>query len=171
MAATALTYHDPPTLTRNGQGFLPVHMPSFTFEHARWSTTRTEKVEKIAEMWQKNPEMVRIFQDPKFGHMQMVLLRKDQLEALLKVLRDIESGQAAVQYDIQALFNAIGIIQDLVDAQKTALPKELEKPLCKAVNLIVALWGKVSSGILVQAPKRQVTPSPLSEEEQQPLED
>jgi hypothetical protein len=169
--ATALMSHDPPALPGHGQRFLPVHVPSFTFEQARWSTTRTENVEKIAEAWQKNPTLVRIFQDPKFGHMQMALLRKDQLEILLKVLRDIESGQAAVQYDAKALFNAIGIIQDLVDAQKEALPKELEKPLSKAVNLIVALWGKVSSTILVQAPKRQVTPSPLSEEEQQPLED
>jgi len=146
-------------------------VPQFTFEQGRWSTTRTENVEQIAEDWQHNPALVRIFQDPKFGHMQMALLRKDQLEALIKILRDLESGQAAVRYDVQALFDAIGIIQDLVDAQKETLPKELERPLSKAVNLIVNLWGKVSSCILVQAPKRQVTPSPLSEEEQQPLED
>lgn len=171
MATTALTSHDPPALAGYSQRFLPVQVPSFTFEQDRWSTTRTEKVEKIAEAWQNNPGLVRIFQDPKFGHMQMALLRKDQFEALLKVIRDIESGQAAVRYDVQALVDAIGIIQDLVDAQKAALPKELERPLSKAVHLIVTLWGKVSSSILVQAPKRHVAPSPLSEEELQPLED
>ena len=171
MATTALTYHDPPMLPRPGQRFLPVHLPSFTFEQDRWSTTRMEKVETIAEAWQKNPALVRIFQDPKFGHMQMALLRKDQLEILLKVIRDIESGQAAVQYDVQALFDAIGLIQDLVADKKNTLPESLEKPLSKAVNIMVTLWGKVSSSIVVQRPKRQVAPPPLSEEEQQELED
>ncbi len=100
----------------------------------------------------------------------MAMLRKDQLEALIKILRDVASGQAAVQDDVKALFDAIGIVQDLVEAKKQALPADLEKPLSKAVSLIVTLWGKVSSTIHVQAPKRQVRPSPLSEEEKQPLE-
>ena len=72
---------------------------------------------------------------------------------------------------MKALFDAVGIVQDLVESRRKALPSDLEKPLSKAVSLIVNLWGKVSSTIFVQAPKRQVKPSPLSDEEKQPLED
>lgn len=171
MATTALTYQEAPALTRSGKRFLPLRVPQFTFEQGRWSTTRTENVEQIAEVWQNNPALVRTFQDPKFRRMQMVLLRKDQFEALLKVIRDLENGQAAVLYDGQALFDAMGLIRDLVEANKEMLPEKVERPLSKAVNVMVHLWGKVSSSIIVHAPKRQVTPSPLSEEEQQPLED
>lgn len=171
MTTNAITQQVPSLLVRGDQRLLPVRVPQFTFEQQRWSTTRTENVEKIAETWHENPNLVRIFQDPKFGHMQMALLRKDQFEALIKILRDVENGQAAIQFDVAALFDAVGIVQDLVEAKKQALPEELEKPLSKAVSLIVNLWGKISSTIFVQAPKRQVKPSPLSEEEKQPLED
>ena len=171
MTTNAITKQDASTLVRGDQRFLPMRIPQFKFEQQRWATTRTENVEKIAEAWQTNPSLVRIFQDPKFGHMQMAMLRKDQLESLIKIIRDLESGQAAVQFDVKALFDAVGIVQDLVETKKQALPADLEKPLSKAVSLIVNLWGKVSSTVFVQAPKHQVKPSPLSEEEKQPLED
>ncbi len=171
MITNTVTKQDASILVRGDHRFLPIRIPPFKFEQQRWATTRTENVEKIAEAWQTNPSLVRIFQDPKFGHMQMALLRKDQLELLIKIIRDLESGQAAVQLDVKALFDAVGIVQDLVEAKKQSLPADLERPLSKAVSLIVNLWGKVSSTIFVQAPKRQVKPSPLSEEEKQPLED
>jgi hypothetical protein len=171
MTSHAITKQDTTALIRGEQRFLPLRIPKFKFEQERWATSRTENVEKIAEAWQSNPNLVRIFQDPKFGHMQMAMLRKDQLESLIKILRDVEHGQAAVQFDVRALFDAVGIVQDLVEAKRKSLPADLEKPLSKAVNLFVNLWGKVSSTIFVQAPKRQVNPSPLSEEEKQLLED
>ena len=171
MTTNTITNNNAAALIRDEQRFLPLEIPQFTFEQERWSTSRTERVELIAEAWQKNPGLVRVFQDPKFGHMQMALLRKDQLESLIKILRDVKSGQAAVQFDVRALFDAVGIVQDLIEGKKQALPADLEKPLSKAVNLIVTLWGKVSTTVFVQAPKRQVEPSPLSEAEEQPLED
>ena len=171
MTTNAITKQEATGFVRGDQRFLPLPAPQFKFEQRRWSTTRAENVEAIAEAWQENPNLVRIFQDPKFGHMQMALLRKDQLESIIKILRDVENGQAAVQFDVKALFDAIGIVQDLVEAKKQALPADLEKPLSKAVSLIINLWGKVSSTVFVQAPMRQVKPSPLSEEEKQPLED
>ncbi len=171
MSTNAIVNNDPVRLAHGDQALVPLRLPEFTYEQERWATTRTENVEKIAEAWHKNPQLVRIFQDPKFGHMQMALLRKDQLEALIKMLRDIESGQAAIQLDVKALFDAVGIVQDLVEAKKEVLPQDLERPLSKAVSLIVNLWGKVSSTIFVHAPKRQVKPSPLTEEELLPLED
>ncbi len=171
MTSNAITKQDPTTLVRGDQRYLPLKIPQFKFEQERWATSRTENVEKIVEAWQSNPNLVRIFRDPKFGHMQMALLRKDQLELLIKILRDVENGQAAVQFDVKALFDAVGIVQDLVETKRTALPADLEKPLSKAVSLMVNLWGKVSSTVFVQAPKREVKPSPLTEEEMQSLED
>jgi hypothetical protein len=152
------------------RAFLPAKKLDFKFEQDRWSTTRSENVEKIAAAWQENPQLVRVFSDPKFGHMQMALLRKDQLEALIKILHDLEGGQAVIKYDIEALFTAAALVQELVENKLDALPADL-KPLAKAMSLFLNLWGKVSSTILVQAPQRSVQPSPLSKEEQQALED
>lgn len=73
--------------------FPQVRLPRFKFIQDRWSTIRTKNAEHIAEIWQKDPTLVKIFQDPQFGHMQMALLRKDQLEALIKVVRDSENRQ------------------------------------------------------------------------------
>ena len=168
---SATTKQKAGSLVKGEQQFLSLPVPKFKFEQQRWSTTRTENVEKIAEAWQKNPSLVRIFQDPKFGHMQMAMLRKDQLEMLIKLLHDIKSGQAAVQFDVKALFDAVGIVRDLVETKRETLPADLEKPLSKAVNLMVNLWGKVSSTFIVQAPKHKVVPSPLNDDEKQPLED
>ena len=170
MATTALTYPGAPALTRNNQPFLPLRVPQFTFEQGRWSTTRTENVEQIAEAWQNTPTLVRIFQDPKFGHMQMALLRKDQLEALIKILRDLESGQAAILYDVQTVIDAMGVVSDFADTYKKALPKGLKRPLTRIVKMIVRLGSKVSSSIQVQAPQREVA-LPLLSEEERPLED
>lgn len=171
MTTHSIAQNRSPNSTQPARRLLRACVPQFQFEQQRWSTTRTENVEKITETWQENPNLVRVFQDPKFGHMQMALLRKDKLEAMIKLLRDLESGQAAVQHDVAAMFDAVGIVQDLIESKKQALPEELEKPLSKAVRLIVNLWANVSSTIFVHAPTRQVKPSPLSEEEKQPLED
>ena len=47
----------------------------------------------------------------------------------------------------------------------------LREALANAVSVMAKLWGRISSSILVRVPTRKVTPSPLSEEEQEPLED
>ena len=169
MSKSAISKQKDPTLVVSDKAFLAVRIPQFKFDQERWSTTRTENVEKIATAWQENPDLVRIFQDPKFGHMQLAMLRKDQLEALIKILRDMQNGQAAIQLEVSALFDAVGLVKEIVEAHKGALPDDL-KPLSKAVSLVVNLWGKISSTILVQAPKRKVEPSPLSDEEKQMVE-
>lgn len=136
--------------------------PELTFEQDRWSKTRTLNVEEIATTWHNNPNLVRIFADPKFGHMQMALLRKDQLESLIKVLRDIQNGQAAIKYDVQAIFQTVDLIKDVLKNHEI---KEEETSLYKAVNVFVTLWSKISSTVLIRAPIKKVKPSPLSTEE------
>lgn len=155
------------------QTFRRLPVPTLKYEQERWSTTRSQNVAKIAETWRVNPGLVRIFHDPKFGQMQMAMLRKDQLEALLKTVKDLKSGQAAIQLDARALVDAITLVQQLVERESSLHGDDGadEPPLSKAVNLMVHVWGKISSTLLVRAPTRQVQPSPLSEEEKQPLED
>jgi len=172
MTSQAITNHSTAGLpAAKGERFKPLSLPEFKYEPARWSVTRTENVEQVAEAWQKSPNLVRIFQDPKFGSMQMALLRKDQLESLIKALRDWKSGQTAVQVDVETLVEAMGLVKALVEEKKPNMPEEVVTPLTQAVNLMVKLWTKVSSTLLVQSPLREVDPAPLSAEELQPLED
>jgi hypothetical protein len=96
--------------------------------------------------------------------MQMALLRKDQLESLIKILNDLESGQAIIKLDIENLLSAATIVKQIIEKEDN-LPPGL-KPLPQAVNLFLNLWRKVTSTILVQAPARSVAPPPPSEEEQ-----
>ncbi|MBM4252031.1 MAG: hypothetical protein FJ146_08675 [Deltaproteobacteria bacterium] len=162
---------NPGLLTKSERPLTPLSLPEFQYEPARWSVTRTENVEQVAEAWQKSPNLVRIFQDPKFGSMQMALLRKDQLETLIKALRNWKHGQTAMQIDVETLVEAMGLVQTLVAEKKPEMPEEVVTPLTQAVNLMVKLWTKVSSTILVKAPSQVVEPSPLSPEELQQLED
>ena len=161
----------PGLLAKSERPLTPLSLPEFQYEPARWSVSRTENVEQVAEAWQKSPNLVRIFQDPKFGSMQMALLRKDQLETLIKALRDWKHGQTAMQIDVETLVEAMGLVKTLVEEKKPEMPEEVVTPLTQAVNLMVKLWTKVSSTILVKVPSQAVEPSPLSPEELQQLED
>ena len=167
-AMTTSNGHSGAVCEQRGYQRLPV--PELRYEQERWSTTRSENVAKIAETWRENPNLVRVFRDPKFGRMQMAMLRKDQLEALLKVINDLQSGQAAVQLDTEALVQAVSVVQHLARKQASRGDDEGEA-LANAVSVMAKLWGRISSSILVRVPTRKVTPSPLSEEEQEPLED
>ena len=151
--------------------FALIDVPKFKFEQERWSTSRTENVEKIADTWKKNPTLVRIFQDNKFDDMEMALLRKDQLEGLIKTITDLRNSQAAVQYNFQSLFEAFEVVQSLVETNKQELPIQFGKPLVKSIGLMATLWTKMTTKLVVKAPTRQLKPSPLSEEEMMPPED
>ena len=88
----------PGLLAKSERPLTPLSLPEFQYEPARWSVSRTENVEQVAEAWQKSPNLVRIFQDPKFGSMQMALLRKDQLELLIQALRDWKQPDTAARW-------------------------------------------------------------------------
>ena len=153
------------------KGVLPTTLPSLEFEQGRWATARTTNVEKIADTWRKNPNLVKIFRDPKFGRNEMVLMRKNKLEHILKLLHDLQNAQAAVQLNMSTLFHAVDAMQSLVETREKDLPESVRKPMAKMAKLIVNIRSRISAKIVVRSPRRKLQPSPLSKEEQMPLED
>ncbi len=153
------------------RGVLPATLSSLEFEQGRWATARTTNVEKIADTWRKNPNLVRVFRDPKFGRNEMVLMRKDKFEHMFKLLRDLQNAQAAVQLDMSTLFQAVEAMQSLVETRAQELPESVSKPMAKMTKLIVNIRSRIPAKIVVRSPRRKLQPSPLSKEEQMPLED
>lgn len=150
------------------RSWLPAVLPHFEVEQDRWATTRSLNVEKIAETWDKNPDLVRIFQDPKFGGMQMVLLRKDRLEDLIKFQRDVQNGQVAVRHQMQTLVDVLSIVREILEDQEQRehnLSQKLGGSLYKALTTCVRLSGEISSELFVKTPQKSVEPTPLSSEE------
>lgn len=152
-------------------GLVPASIPQFDYEQERWATARSANVEKIAEAWRDNPTLVKVFRDYKFGHNHLVLMRKDKFEHMLKLLHDLQNGQAAVQFDLSMLLGAVGIMESIVEKEKQALPKGFSKPILQTIKHIINIKSSISAKILVRAPRPKIEPSPLSEEEKFPLED
>ena len=153
------------------KGILHATLPSLKFEQGRWATARTTNVEKIADTWRKNPNLVKIFKDPKFGRNEMVLMRKDKFEHMFKLLRDLQNAQAAVQVNMSTLFHAIEAMQSIVETREQELPESVKKPMSKMTKLIVNIRSRIPAKIVVRSPRRKLQPSPLSKEEKTPLED
>ena len=149
---------------------LPAAVPQFEFQQARWATVRTANVEKIAEAWQENPCLVKVFRDPKFGRNHLVMIRKDKFEHMLKLLHDLQNGQAAVQLDMSMLLDAVGIMESIVEKEKQALPEDFSKPILKTIKHIINIKSKISATIFARAPRSKIEPSPLTKEELAPLE-
>ena len=141
---------------------LPVTLPSLEFEQGRWATARTTNVEKIADTWRKNPNLVKVFRDSKFGRNEMVLMRKNKLEHILKLIHDLQNAQAAVQLNMSTLFHAVDAMQSIVETREQELPESVKSPMAKMAKLIVNIRSRIPAKILVRSPRRKLQPSPLS---------
>ncbi len=153
------------------KGVSPATLPSLEFEQGRWATARTTNVEKIADTWRKNPNLVKVFRDSKFGRNEMVLMRKSKLEHILKLLHDLQNAQATVQLDMSTLLHAVDAMQSIIETREQELPESVKKPMSKMAKLIVNIRGRIPAKIVVRSPRRKLRPSSLSKEEQMPLED
>lgn len=137
-------------------------IPSFRYIQARWSTTREKNVTDIAESWSNEPNQVLILSDPKLGENQMVLLRKDMFENLVKLLKDVISGEVQIKTDVQTMLDAIAILKNRVSEQGLDTKDQI---LGNAIQIISRMQGQVNSSLNFTAPFRPVSPGPLSEED------
>ena len=144
-------------------------IPNFRFEKRKWSTARTLNVESVVEHWKENPNSVAVFEDPKVRDMQMVMLRKDHFEPMLKLLHDLQNGQAIIQQDIGTILDAICVAKALAEKQENQI-EEL-KPVAKALNVIWSLTSRIKSTIFIKPSGFQVKPVEMSPEEKKILEE
>lgn len=151
---------------------LPVDLPSPRFERARWSTARTESVEHVLETWSDQPDLVRVFEDPKLGRAELVMLRKDRYDQLLKVLRNLACGQAGIRVELEGLAK-------VQVALRTAVERMQPDPLLESlVGLMGDFMGQIESSIVVleqahgeRSPADEETLKFLREEDEEERED
>jgi hypothetical protein len=134
-----------PTLSRNpGRSApLPVDPPQVAahFERTRWATARTESVDQVFASWSEQPGLVRIFEDPKLGRAELVMLRKDRYDQMVKRLRDLAAGQAGIRVEMDGLAQ-VGV------ALKAVVERSEEDPLLESlVGLVANFVGRIESSM------------------------
>ncbi len=159
---------DPTVPFLTDRGLEQFNRPRFDYCKTRFSTFRTEmNVSDVAREWTEHPNRVVVFEDPKLKEVPLVTLRKDQFEKMLKILNDLESGQATLATSFEALFHQINIIErSTAEALKKLKnpPMGLEN-IQDAVRTLIAFKGRITSTLLVQKSKRKVEPSTIPDEE------
>lgn len=93
-------------------------VPRFTYDHSRWATARMLNVEYIADRWKADPQLAMVLEDPKLRGCELVVLRRDALERMQKIIHDLVSGEADVQHDLKSLVNALVLIETVVKDHK-----------------------------------------------------
>lgn len=139
------------------------NMPVLMWEQDKWATTRVLPVESIYENWKNSPYRVRAFSDRKLSDFSMVMLRKDTFEGMVKTLQDLQSGEAVIRSNFEAVFNSVNLVGKL--AAKHGQDDELNL----AVKTLIHVFGTISTVIEYSAPVKKVHPSALTNEEVEEL--
>ena len=138
---------------------LPVALPRVAahFERTRWATARTETVDQVLASWSDQADLVRIFEDPKLGRAELVMLRKDRYDQMVKVLHDLASGQAGIRLEVDGLAQVQVALNSVVEqGGKDPLLESL-------VGLVANFVGRIKSSIVFANPSRSEQP-PLADE-------
>ena len=124
---------------------LPADLPTADarVERARWATARTKKVDQVLADWTEEPDLVRVFEDPKLGRAELVMLRKDRYDRLVKLLHDLASGQAAIRVELDGLAKVQVALQSAVERSD-------RDPLLESlVGLVANFVGSIRSSVLL----------------------
>lgn len=100
----------------------------FKWSSDRWATARTNNVDKLYELWSKEPNRAEVLDDPKLrdGH-QLVIIKKQYLDLLL----ELQEQNAKIAADTSILFQTIDLV--------TALAPKENEGLGKALGLLASL--------------------------------
>lgn len=143
---------------------IEVELPEFAFEQKRWATFRSLNVNLVSNMWRTNPDRVIIFTDPRLESGPLALIKKEKLEKLIKLLKDIDTGQASIEHNVEILIETISLAEDL--AQSAVKDPKGIPVLRKAITILGSLKSSLTSRIRVTKSSKKVKPSPPTEMEQ-----
>lgn len=141
-------------------------IPKFIADKCRWSVVRNLSVEDLAKEWISNPHRVCVFEDKKLSHTPLVMLRKDHFEVTVKLLEDLQNGEAAIQHNIRTLFRTVELVQNLT-SRLVNIPDHTEdvKNLQQAVTILSEISGQIQSTYILANPIKKMEPSKLTDEE------
>lgn len=156
----------------DGELTLSISAPKLEFEQTRWANLRNENVTKIADIWNKNPNLVKVISDPKLSENELVILSKANFETLYKMVKDLESGQAGLSFDVDLLSNQLTLVYDLVTQGDTQEKKSnpVIGQIKKAVEVAVQIVTKSKAKLFIVRNTKPHQSAPLTIEEQAELD-
>lgn len=144
---------------------LPMIIPLFKPKtiKQKWSKVRQEKVESIRRMFQKEPNLVFLLQDPKFDGDHLAMIKKSHLEDLINMNSDLSSGEASLRQSITSIRNAVDILIEAVSQNEEIRENNLIKKAIRLTQTQVQSVSQLSINY-IDPPKDKGSP-PLSEAE------
>jgi len=143
----------------------PVRVPDFQYYQDKWASCRTLNVDVINHTWNSQPHLVRVFSDRKLGNNSVVMLKKNVFEDLVKQLKDIQNGEIVLQSNLEALFDQVRMVTVLFEQVSPNLPQLHSEPMVLAMRSLQRVTGQIKSTLQYAMPPKQVSSSPLTEEE------
>lgn len=126
--------------------FRPVRIPDFAYRKARWATVREVNTEEMARQFADNPQLVTVLEDPKLRKNPLVVMRKEQLDQMLNLLRDLVAGHVGIEHDLTAVSSANELLS-LIANEEGMLPgglaSESHLKLAHAIHLVLSTTRSV----------------------------
>jgi hypothetical protein len=122
----------------------------------RWPEVRSWNLNQVKKLWDEEPARVQVIKDPRLGETSLVMMRKDHLEHILNLIKDIEAGQASISHNLELAITQIECVEHGVSKHDTELAQ-------KAVKVLKGLVANLTSKIHVMKGPSQVklsSPSP-----------
>ena len=145
-------------------GTLRIEEPKFNYTQQRWAKLREENTEDLSRSFRENPNQVKILNDPKLATMPLVVLRKEHLDRLINLLRDLQSGQLGIEHELTAVRDVSELIAMLAEEEGLLKddPEKTEHPkLNKALRVFVNTYRSIAQRrfVFVSERKRDVLPT------------
>ena len=124
----------------------------------RWPEVRKWNLNQVKKLWDEEPARIQVIKDPRLGETSLVMMRKDHLEHILNLIKDIEAGQASISHNLDLAITQIECVELSVSKHDTELAQ-------KAVRVLKGLVANLTSKIHVMKGPSQVKLSSLSPDE------
>jgi hypothetical protein len=124
----------------------------------RWPEVRRWNLNQVKKLWDEEPARIQVIKDPRLGETSLVMMRKDHLEHILNLIKDIEAGQATISHNLDLAITQIECVEHGVSKHDTELAQ-------KAVKVLKGLVANLTSKVHVIKGPSQVKLSSLSPDE------
>jgi len=129
----------------------------FAFIEKKWTSDRLRKLDQVSELFNSEPDRVEIFSDAKFGSDPLILTKKSNLDNLIKLFRDLTTGQAVIKHNIDTLVDAIAIIKSRVEEKNID-----DIQIAKTLNILGSASSQIITEILVSGEPKSIETSSVT---------
>jgi len=136
---------------------------------------REVNTEEMARQFAENPQLVTVLEDPKLRKNPLVVMRKEQLDQMLNLLRDLVAGHVGIEHDLTAVSSANELLS-LIANEEGMLPggmaSESHPKLAHAIRVVLSTTHSILKHRFISiAQKAAEDPFVLTSDEKAALSD